>query len=327
MNRTWRLSALGLALPLFSGGCAFIVGDPYPERAEAPFSTTVDAAGLDAVAIDTENGAVEVECLEDLTEVRIDAVKHARGKTEEDAQQYVEGIEIDVGRDPQDPGRLHILVKFPHPKKHRSPGVSFRLRTPPSVAYHVRTSNGHVELTGARREVDIGTSNGRVEVTGVDGDIRARSSNGPIIAHEIKGAIDVKTSNGGIVLEDVEGRSLRAVTSNGRVQALRTSGDVSLKSSNAAVELRVKSLSDVPAVSVETSNGKIFVEVPPTNLNARLKMRTSNARVRADLPDVGVNDLESGKNHLAATINDGEGMIELASSNGAVTFQVRQIDN
>ncbi|WP_168186148.1 DUF4097 family beta strand repeat-containing protein [Agromyces badenianii] len=129
------------------------------------------------------------------------------------------------------------------------------------------------------------TSNGTIDLTGV-GDVEISTNNGRIELDDVSGAVDVETSNGRIEGRGLAGTGVRVSTSNG------------------GIDLRLAAAQDVEA---RTSNGAIELTVPTDGSGYRVKTDTSNGPV-----DVGIDE-----------DSDGEYVLDLATSNGAITITGR----
>jgi len=307
---------LGLVLLSQTTGCV-----SYLARAEIDYQQTIDLAGVKHVCVETGNGSIDIQCDPARKDADIRAVKYANGVTEADATEYAEQIDIDVARDPARADTVRVVATWPKNASGRNRGARFTIALPPHAVLDLKTSNGGVSVARAAAGATIDTSNGQITVLDTKGDIHARTRNGRVTLTGVDGDIDAQTSNGRIVLDRAGRSSVKVVTSNGAIQALNVRGNVSARTSNGSIELRLAALPDKPAISAVSSNGRVLVEAPGA-VNARLRMRTSNGRVHAELKDVGtMRDFESSRSALSATLNQGDGLIEISSSNGGVTFQ------
>jgi len=268
--------------------------------------------------VDTRNGAIEVDGDLAARQADIRGSKFGNGATPEAAKAYAEQIQIEVKRDPAQPGLLRIAAVFPQPDNG---GASFCVTLPPTAALDLQTRNGTVAVDGPFPDVAAHTSNGHVDVTGVTGKVNARTRNGGITIRQTHGDVDADTSNGGITLEKVGAEHVNARSTNGAVQAFDTRGNIVLRTSNGPIHLRAASLPEKPDVSVTTSNGRVVVELPAT-VSARLRMRTSNGSVHADFPGAAATDLETSRDDLAVTLNQGGGSVVIESSNGALRLRL-----
>jgi hypothetical protein len=314
MKRKWSVvfATVLLTLPLF--GCV-----AYPIRAEVGFHESVPAAAIKTLVVESRNGAIDVTCEAGREAMDIDATRYANGVTLEDARQYAEQIEIEAGP-VGDSGVFRIVAKFPEPSSGRSAGANFRIVMPPSAALDLKTSNGRVEASGAGGTVTVKTSNGPVTVIDAKEAVSAHTTNGRIKMQDVAGDVEAHSSNGAIELERVGAARVTAHTTNGRIKAMDTRGDVELKSSNGTVVMRAFSVPDKPNLTSTTSNGNVTMELPAT-VKARVQLRTSNGKVYADFKDATVKDLETDRNQLSATLNEGAGNVEARVSNGSVTLR------
>jgi hypothetical protein len=162
----------------------------------------------------------------------------------------------------------------------------------------VRPSAGRVEVDGPRggvlsraswsadlriqvplgTDLDLSTSNGPIRVTGVEGGVQARSSNGAVTLQDVRGSVRAETSNGAVTVVLATGPG---------------AGD---------------------AVTLRTSNGPINLHLAET-ANARLEARTSNGRITSELP---LEMQGRRQNEATGVLGQGEGRIELRTSNGAI---------
>ena len=306
----------GVFVLLQSAGCV-----AYLARAEVEFRQKLPAAGMRELSVESRNGEIEVQCVPGAAEVDIAAVKYSRGLTHADALRHAEEISIDARRDSARPDALRVVAEWPRDADGRGRGARFRVTLPPDAVLKLRTSNGHVSVAGAGRDVDIETSNGRVSVRDAGAAVAARTRNGRVAVTNARGNVDVRSSNGGIELDRVGVDQVRAETSNGSVRVTGARGNADVRTSNGSIELQLVSVPPRPDITVSSSNGHVSVQAPAT-INARLRMRTSNGGVHLDLHDATpLRDVSTGRSHFDATLNNGSGIIELHTSNGAVTFR------
>lgn len=319
MTSSRRVAGLfTLCILTHAAGCTM-----YLARVEIEEQQTLDFTGVKHVQVDTRNGSIDVKCDPAQADADIRVVKYANGTSEADAREQAEQIEIAADRDPQQADTLRVAAKWPESAGGRNRGAKFSIALPPHATLDLKTRNGGVSVARAAAGADIDTSNGSITVLDTRGHVAARTSNGRITLTGIDGDVNAHSSNGTIRLDRVGASSVAAVTSNGGIHAANVKGNVNAKTSNGSIELRIAAMPDKPEIKVVSSNGRVLVEAPGS-VNAKLRMRTSNGRVSAKLDDVGnMRDFESGRQHLSATLNKGEGLIEIQSSNGGVTFETR----
>jgi len=104
------------------------------------------------------------------------------------------------------------------------------------------------------------------------------TSNGVIQISNVKGDIDARTSNGGIFIDNVEG-FVKATTSNGKIEVEDTTGVKDLKSSNLGIEAEIFDFMD--DIEISTSNGGITLFINSA-LDADLDISTSNGFITID---------------------------------------------
>lgn len=130
-------------------------------------------------------------------------------------------------------------------------------------------------------------------------DVRGQTENGAIELSDVNN-VEVSTSNGRISLEDVTGR-VEVGTSNGRIEGSELSGDgIIAKTSNGSIELELATPQDVRA---NTSNGAITLRVPAGDYE--VVTETSNGGTNVDI----------------ASDPNGEFLLDLGTSNGAITVR------
>ena len=156
--------------------------------------------------------------------------------------------------------------------------VTFTVRVPHSVSLSLRTTNGHVSVTGAMERVDAATTNGNVTTAETGpAPLDLKTTNGRI---EVRGAgaeIRARTTNGSVELRDVDlpsGSDNRIQSTNGSVtvQGLSTSAalDISGRLSNGGIHV---SLADF---DVSYPNTRSFHAMTPGNGSASLTLETAN---------------------------------------------------
>lgn len=314
-GRTGLLVAfLGLA------GC-----DMYPVKARVPCSMQVDSEGIQRLVVDTSNGRIKIDCVADQATFEVEAVKFARGTTEDDAREHAELIRIETRRPVDQPGLLTIEVVIPRELKRRSAGADFLIRAPRALDLALQSSNGSIVVAGALGNVQSKTSNGAITLRSIQGDVLVRTSNGAVELEEIEGNVEARTSNGKITLTGVHAHDIRATTSNGTIRGRDMAGDTRLKTSNGKIDIQLATVKPAQQISVVTSNGSVSVRVPDT-VNARLELHTSNGRIRTDLKNVVIREHRSGKHRFEAVLNAGGGNIELETNNGSIHFATDSTD-
>ncbi len=147
------------------------------------------------------------------------------------------------------------------------------------------------------RPAELETSNGAVKVADLAANTSVKTSNGGVELIRCTGDWQAATSNGSIAASG-DPRSLALATSNGNVSAeIATQGPVQgrIKTSNGGIEFKTAAKTSV-RVRGETSNGA-------ATAGAAFKIH------------------ESGKHHVDASRNGGEGVVTLDTSNGSIRIE------
>jgi len=138
-----------------------------------------------------------------------------------------------------------------------------------SVKYEVRIPQG-VNL--GRGNTHASTTNGRIELDGAKGTVSLSSTNGKIEAVNISGELDADTTNGTIVLE--------LISFEDKIKARTTNGSITLK---------VGSLEKVNAdLNARTTNGSISVDLPVTLKSLTKSRRSLEAQIGQGGPEISL---------------------------------------
>lgn len=272
------LPVLGLMLVLVVAGCVTASTGPTEHRDD-----TFTVSGPVRLVVRSTNGSVKVEAGGSGDTVRVQA-------TLWDSPRVRYMLE-------QEDNTISVTAEVPQPvvAMGRSPGADIALTVPIEVDLDIRTSNGAIEVTGARGDAEVRTSNGKLALTNFHGHVNGRTSNGPIELNDVEGTATLETSNGNVTLSGVKG-TFDAEMSNGQIVfdgELVPGGSNRLYTSNGVVDVTFRGTPSV-SVDITTSNGDIETQIPieATTLRddhvvgkigggeASLTIRTSNGDVR-----------------------------------------------
>jgi hypothetical protein len=207
---------------IFSGCFGPKTTEYFDEEYEVDENTVLNVA--------TINGQIEINTYDGDT-VIVNAVKKSSFGQEE-----LDKIEINVF---EGENELEIEVEYLG-QRLTTPSVDMNIKIPEKVTVD-----------------SVTTSNGAIQISGVKGDVNAKSSNGAIIIEDVSGYIS-------------------ATTSNGRIEVKETTGIKDLKSSNLGIYAEVNNFKE--NITISTSNGGITVYLNPS-LNANIEMSTSNGQI------------------------------------------------
>lgn len=215
----------------------------------------VDAAGIDIVDVDADNGRIDVVGDPDATEVTVEAeIGHGLRPTEYAVTRT--GRTLSVG------GNCSNFVAL-------WCRVNVTITMPADIAVELRSRNGAIDVTDIDAPVVMHTSNGSIDMIGLSGTVSADTSNGSIRGHGLAGdSVSADTSNGEIELTFAEApHTVRADTSNGSVKIIVPDDDtayaVQADASNGSTDTTVRTdpTSD-HTITADTSNGSISIFYP-----------------------------------------------------------------
>jgi hypothetical protein len=164
----------------------------------------------DAIRVDASpNGGIAVWG-SDRDDVLVRARVSARARTDDDAMEIVEAVDVDVSG-------TSVEADGPRTGRRESWSVSYRIYAPSRSDLSLESTNGGITIEDVTGDLDFRTTNGGIHLTGVGGDVRGRTTNGGV--HVVldgtswSGAgLDVTTQNGGVHLTVPEGYSAHLET-------------------------------------------------------------------------------------------------------------------
>jgi hypothetical protein len=265
--------------------------------------------GISEVLIETRNGMVEVTGSPSATKVEVDAELTVRDAVA--ATRVVEQIQLVAETAPTRPEQLHIRPEFPRVKGIL--GAKLRIRLPARLKVIVKARESAVIVVRTSADVAVDTTNGNIGLTDIGGSAEARSFTGAIQGLRINGNVDFTTKDGDIKLE----------TFGGKVQ-LRTTGGAN----GGLISVIHKAPPEPLEIDAATSNRELFVKLPGT-IKAKLDFRADGGEVLTKNFDPDKLDIQgrvSSRHVLKCQLNGGgEGLIRLASTNGIVRFEIRDL--
>jgi len=198
-----------------------------------------------------------------------------------------DAVTIDL-REPRNNWRFHI---------GRHWRIEIEIHLPRTADATLRTSDGHVSVSGLTGKLDVETSDGHITLTDVHGDLRLRSSDGHIEGTSLDGKLDAGTSDGRIRV-------------SGRFDGLE------LRTSDGSVEASVLAGSHPSAAwSLRTSDGNVELRIPG-NLDADLDAETDDGNISSDFPITVSGKI--GRSSLHGKLNAGGPTIRLRTSDGHI---------
>jgi hypothetical protein len=167
--------------------------------AESVKTLNLDAAGLEAVAVKTHNGAINYDGNTDgASQIEITVTMKGGGPDEATAEEALAAIDVFAELDN---GTADIGWRWSTKKEKKwRAQVSFDIQGPATVDLNARTHNGTINAQN------------------LDGAVTVEAHNGKITVASGGGKLDVETHNGEINA-DYDGDEVRLKTHNGRIAA------------------------------------------------------------------------------------------------------------
>jgi len=129
--------------------------------------------------------------------------------------------------------------------------------------------------------------------------------------------LTLQNTNGRIAVSGVRGDA-KLATTNGEISARDLGGKVDATTTNGEVEIDLAAVTG--AVDVETTNGGVRIRMP-SDTKASLFARVTNGGI--DVEGLSVEEIEKTRRRLEAKLNGGGSRIEVATTNGGITFARR----
>jgi DUF4097 and DUF4098 domain-containing protein YvlB len=265
---------------LATPGCSAILANAV--KREQVERRTFEVPAAPRVVVETFNGDIRVEAASE-GKVEATVTKLGAGANEEAAAAHLEQVKVDFIQESE---AIRVVVTRPRRQGLRFAGDSeagVALKVPPGSSLKLttdnggiviegvvgdvvaRTSNGQIEMDGARGKLELETRNGAVRVEASGATVAARSNNGDVIFLGTlgKGAHILHTNNGNVRVGVPAAEPFRftARTSNGSVTSgfpdlMTTDGKPGGNRWAAANGTGV----DGADLQLETNNGRIVVE-------------------------------------------------------------------
>ncbi len=309
MTRTVVGCFLTGLFPVLVSGCAFS-SSPAHWTAGYDEERTIDAAGLEAVSVQTHNGAIVIDGGDAVDDVVVSTHKRGGGCTPSDAKAALAAIEVYV--EPAGAGSQRIGWRWKGAKRWTwEARVDFNIASPSDIRFDASTHNGDLQARGLTAEASLLTHNGAIDVASLGGRLDAVTHNGAVRAQGLMADASLVSHNGDVDVASVGGR-LNVSTHNGRIIAKHSGGMVALATRNGAIAADLSGAA--PRGVIATRNGAIRISLGEAS-SARLNFQTRRGTISSDLP---LQDSHVSRSHLTGTIGDGQGALDVTSRNGSI---------
>ncbi len=188
--------------------------------------------------------------------------------------------------------------------------ISFVVYTPQEVSSDLKTSGGHIEVSGLNGNQEISTSGGHLNLSGIRGIMDARTSGGHIEVRDFEGEMSARTSGGHIDVEQAEG-SINVRTSGGHINLENVSGTVEASTSGGSITADLNEVGQF--VNLRTSGGNVNISVPG---NTGFDLNLKGSYVSASLENFSG---EVERDEVEGQLNGGGPQISARTSGGTVS--------
>ena len=163
----------------------------YCYTLEEGFLKTIPRQDASLLEVDNINGNIHVSSW-GKDSLRIDAVKKVRAGSREDAEGWMEDLEIRIERYDE---RIKVKTIYPHVGRRWGPldfifrrwtkgRVDYTISVPADFDLRLHTVNGGIKVGKIREDVEAEAVNGSVHMEEVEGSVRGRTVNGSVDVRE-----------------------------------------------------------------------------------------------------------------------------------------------
>jgi len=201
------------------------------------------------------------------TDATLEAVKHARGRTIDDAREALQLVQVEIT---ERAGRLEARTRYPDETEMRSRNrrninvsVSYTVTVPAgtrvtanSISGNIRVQDvqgdlilesisGNIQIANGGRAATVKTISGNVEVSGtqIDGALEASTVSGTVAVRKVKARrLDLGSVSGPVLVEDLECDRVGAHSVSGDIRfagTLARGGRYEMRSHSGEVRLAI----------------------------------------------------------------------------------------
>ncbi len=258
--------------------------------------------------VKTSGGHITVEA-SDTDRVRVEMYVQRNGKELSPSDTDLDDFDIDISQSGNKVKAIADRESKMFNWGNNNISISFKVFTPRQMKTDLRTSGGHIAISGLDGDQRLSTSGGHLEMLSLKGTVDARTSGGHIEIHDFAGQMDARTSGGHIEAEQAEG-NIELRTSGGHIKLRELAGSIEAKTSGGSIDADLYSIDKF--VDLRTSGGHIDINVPEgIGLNLDLKgnrVNTTLSNFSGEIEDDEIN----------GTINGGGPELRARTSGGSV---------
>jgi DUF4097 and DUF4098 domain-containing protein YvlB len=262
-------------------------------------------------------------------EIRIEAIKRARSRSGEDAQQLLNELRIDVI---ETGTRVEVRTQYPRNRRNYSGSVDYTVTMPSGGSAMLRSVSGDVRVTnvkgelraesvsgdmvtsGATRLSLVKTVSGDIEVTdaAADGEVTVSTVSGDLTARGLKArAVDLSSVSGDVLLTSVTTERAMVKTVSGGVEysgPLTRNGRYEMTAHSGTIRLMVSETSGFE-LEATTFNGDVRSDFPLT--------------LRGSMEDQGGSQRTRLNRSIRGSYGDASAIVNLKSFSGDIVITKR----
>lgn len=302
----------------------------YPARQEERISRTLKIGGRGELTLSNLVGDIVIT-RRGGDEVQLEAVKIARGRTDEEAREVLPLVNVEFS---DRSGRAEARVNYPaehwnNRKRNVNVAVNFSVSAPENTRITVKTLSGDITVSDIKGDLSLITTSGDVAISNAGRISEARSTSGSV---EVKSA----TMENAVELSSVSGNVIARQIKAPRMELQTVSGNVIMDDVDVP---RIDAQSVAGAVEFSgrlARNGRYDFNSHAGNVRIvvvgdtgfEFDANTFNGTVRSDitLEGVGVNRARddagsrdrSGRKSLRGTYGDGSALVDVTTFSGSV---------
>jgi DUF4097 and DUF4098 domain-containing protein YvlB len=290
----------------------------WPEATEQ-FTRTINLGRTGLVNVDNVSGDITVTGVSG-NDVRIEAIKRVRERSEADARARLPEVRIDVA---ERPGRVDVRTVFASNRRQYQGEVAYTIGMPSGASLVVKTVSSDVRITNVKGELTAETVSGDVAITNA-GNIRsAKTVSGDVTITGVEGDLTGGSVNGDLILRSLKGRSVTLQTVSGDVQLAEAEFDrANIGSVNGDISYGGR-LAKTGRYELHTHSGNIRV-VPAGDPGLEVEANTFNGDIVSEFTLKMAQPLASGfartvNRQVRGTYGNGGSLLVLSSFNGDIS--------
>lgn len=287
------------------------------------FTKTVSLGAAGELDVSNISGNITITAGEG-TVVKIDALKQARSRTEQEAARQLKLVDIRVI---ERPGLVEVRTEYPRNERSFNVDVSYSITLPASTRVIVKTISGDVLVSRTRGAVRLETISGRINVDTGSQTVTAKTVSGTIEVSAVGAEADLTLGaiSGDLVLRGLKLKALDASTVSGNISVANlTAQRVEAGSVSGNVEYSGP-LPKGSRFNLKSHSGNVRVTVTGDS-GFEVIARSFSGGVQTDLSltrqDEG-NRRGRDRRDLRGTYGDGSALLHLTTFSGSIQIGKR----